>query len=69
MGHLMPQKQLCPAFVLKSTKMHGQKLQDNGPFSPGGHVESQENKKLCFYMPSLALNLCLGEAWCTRLFS
>ena len=31
-------------------------------FSPGGHVEFQENKKFCFCMASLALNSCLAEA-------
>ena len=30
--------------------------------SNGGHVESQENKKLCFCTASLALNSRLGEA-------
>ena len=36
----------------------------NRPFtlSHGGHVESQENKKLCSYTASLALNSRLGEA-------
>ena len=33
-----------------------------GPLSLGGHVESRENKKLCFCMASLALNSRLGEA-------
>ena len=32
------------------------------PFSLGGHVESQENKKLCFCTASLALNSRLSEA-------
>ena len=32
------------------------------PLLPGSHVESQENKKLCFCTASLALNSCLGEA-------
>ena len=32
------------------------------PFSLGGHVEPQENKKLCFCTASLALNSRLGEA-------
>ena len=32
------------------------------PFSLGGHVESQENKKLCFCTASLTLNSRLGEA-------
>ena len=32
------------------------------PLSLGSHVESQENKKLCFCMASLALNSRLGEA-------
>ena len=42
----------------------------NRPLSLGGHVESQENKKLCFCTASLALNLHLGEACCakTKLF-
>ena len=34
----------------------------NRPLSLGGHVESQENKKLCFCTASLALNSRLGEA-------
>ena len=34
----------------------------NRPLSLGGHVESQENKKLFFCMVSLALNWRLGEA-------
>ena len=34
----------------------------NRPFSLGGHVESQENKKLCSCTPSLALNSRLGGA-------
>ena len=33
----------------------------NRPLSLGGHVESQENKKLCFCMASLALNSRPGE--------
>ena len=37
----------------------------NRPLSLGGHVESQDNKKLCFSMASLALNSRLGEA-CLR---
>ena len=32
------------------------------PSSLGGHVESQENRKLCFCTVSLALNSRLGEA-------
>ena len=32
------------------------------PLSHGGHVESQENKKLCFCTASLALNSRLAEA-------
>ena len=31
------------------------------PLSHGGHVESQENKKLCFCTASLALNSRLAE--------
>ena len=34
----------------------------NRPFSLGGHVESQENKKLCLCTASLALNSRVGEA-------
>ena len=34
----------------------------NRPLSLGGHVESQENKKLCFRTASLALISRLGEA-------
>ena len=34
----------------------------NRPLSHGGHVESQENKKLCFCTASLALNSRLAEA-------
>ena len=34
----------------------------NSPLSIGGHVESQENKKLCFCTASLALNSRLAEA-------
>ena len=34
----------------------------NRPLSLGGHVESQENKKLCLCTASLAPNSCLGEA-------
>ena len=33
------------------------------PLSLGGHVESQDNKKLCFCTVSLALNSRLGEAY------
>ena len=33
------------------------------PLSHGGHIESQENKKLCFCTASLALNSRLGEAY------
>ena len=40
----------------------------NRPLSLGDHVESQENKKLCFCMASLALNLRLGDA-CRANFS
>ena len=36
--------------------------QCNRPFSLGSHVESQENKKLCFCTASLALNSGVGEA-------
>ena len=36
--------------------------QFNRPLSLGGHVESQENKKLSFCRANLALNLCLAEA-------
>ena len=32
------------------------------PFSLGGHVDSQENNKLCFCTASVALNLHVGEA-------
>ena len=32
------------------------------PLSLGGHAESQENKKLCLYSGSLALNSRLAEA-------
>ena len=31
-------------------------LDHNRPLSRGGHFESQENKKLCFCPPSLALD-------------
>ena len=34
----------------------------NKPLSHGGHVEPQENKKLCFCTASLALNSGLAEA-------
>ena len=34
----------------------------NRPFSLGGHVESQENNKLCFFTASLALYSRVGEA-------
>ena len=37
-------------------------MQSNGPLPLGGHVESQENKKLCFCTASLALNSRVGEA-------
>ena len=33
------------------------------PLSMGGHVESKENKKLCFCTASLALNSLLAEAF------
>ena len=36
-------------------------LKLNRPLSLGGHVESRENKKLCFCKASLALNLHLDE--------
>ena len=32
------------------------------PFPPGGHVESQQNKKLCCCTASLEMNSRLGEA-------
>ena len=32
------------------------------PLSLGGHAESQENKRLCLYSASLALNSRLAEA-------
>ena len=37
------------------------RIKVNTPLSAGGHVESQENKKLCFWTAtcSLALNLRL----------
>ena len=38
------------------------RLSHNRPFSLGGHVESQEDKKLCFCTASLALNSHVGEA-------
>ena len=34
----------------------------NRPFSLGGHVESQENNKLCFCAASLALDSRVGDA-------
>ena len=37
-------------------------MSTNRPISPGSHVESQENKKLCFYTASLTVNSHLGEA-------
>ena len=39
------------------------------PLSLGGHVESQENEKLCFCAASLALNSRMGEACSGRLIS
>ena len=38
----------------------------NRPLSLGSHVESQENKKLCFCMARLALNSRLGKASCAK---
>ena len=38
----------------------------NKPLSFGGHVESQENKKLCFCTANLALNSRLAEACRTK---
>ena len=39
-----------------------------GPSSLGGHVESQENKKLCVCTASLVLNSRLGEAGRAKTF-
>ena len=36
------------------------------PLSHSGHVESQDNKKLCFCMASLALNVHLVKACCVK---
>ena len=41
-------------------------FREDRPFSLGGHVKSQENKKLCFCMASLTLNSRLGEASRTK---
>ena len=40
---------------------HNAVLEVNRPLSHGGHVDSKDNKKLCFCTASLALNSCLGE--------
>ena len=40
--------------------------QCNRPFSLGSHVESQDNKKLCFCMGSLGLNSSVGKASCAK---
>ena len=41
---------------------YGIKIHFNRPFLHGGHLESPENKKLCFCAASLALNSRLAEA-------
>ena len=56
--------------MAKKSKMVALTLRSNRPLSLGGHVESQEKKKLCFCPASLALSSRLAEAYCakTKLF-
>ena len=49
-----------PVFEAKTWRERGNGKR-NGPLSLGRHVESQENKKLCFCKASLALKSRLGE--------
>ena len=50
----------------KQNKTRNFKL--NRPLSHGGHVESQENKKLCFCTASLAVNSRLAEVCRAKAF-